>query len=278
VKRLLLALILVSGCTPHISNHIKYFGYARAGDDAASIAATASFTNVATVEAMTCDSGCPAQFAAARAGKVKMIVELRQIFYDPQGDLWPNYQARWAHVQTYVTPNLDITLGFFMNEPTQHGVSAANLATACNLVKATYPSTLLGVDEAYPHVGDVVIPASVDLVGFDRYGVRDPNTDASYVAQYNTIAARRSTPTQKMFVVMDAWWVQQIHGAAGLSLSDMVAVANNYAVFANARPEVLSLVAFVWPPLSDIPQATTSVSRPDWVAEHSKIGKGITGK
>ena len=66
---------------------------------------------------------------------------------------------------------------YLADEPAWNGISAADLRQAADLVKATFPTTPLMLIEAAPALGALVVPRSVDLIGFDQYGVAAPDAD-----------------------------------------------------------------------------------------------------
>lgn len=262
---------------------LKYFGYVRAGDLVASLRATAPFTNIASISS-ACDDPIGVMLAA-RVGNVKLIPELTRVLWEgPIGHytLRPDYIAQWNAFRTRfnLDANADLLLAFYIaDDTTWNGISFAELDTACRLVKAAYPNAMMATAENNINVGATQLPLSVDWVGFNYYGVKDPNTDSTFWNAYTTLVTRRSRPTQQMFLVMDGWWSQNPHGNAGIDVSQMGVVAGNYFTFAKAHPEVVAMVTWIWPPFAGQPAGTqTSVSEPVWIVTHKAIGKAVTGK
>lgn len=286
MKRLALLVLLVTiGCGSGASGDggsgsLKYFGYVRTGDLVDSINATKDFTNIASQSAP-----CPACLTAMRAGGVMVVPELTHVLWEgPQGHvhLKADYVAQWNafRAAAQLDANVDLLLAFYVaDDPNWNGISTAELDTACQLVKATYPSAKIAVAENNLNVGSVTVPQSVDWVGFNYYGVLNPNTDGSWLAAYTTLTLKRSRPDQLMFLVMDGWWSQNPHGDAGIGPNQMGIVAENYYDFAKAHPEVVAMVTFIWPAFPGAPAGTlTSINEPVWVAAHRCIGKDVTGK
>lgn len=269
-------MVLVSGCTPSHSSHIKYFGYAASGDDLASITATGSFCNFVEVHEL---GNAAATLAMARANKVKLVWYVEKVLWDGNR-LFPDYAARWGawRASNGIDAALGDTLGFYVvDEPTRKGMLPAEVEAATALVKSTYPVMPMIVIESGENLATFVVPSQADWIGFSTYGV-DPATDAEYATRYDTLLSKRSRPDQKTIVVLDGWWSQTPHGNNGLTPDGMATIAQHYSDFATARPDVVAIAVFVWPPIPYPDPVITSVARPDWVAAHRSIAKGITGK
>ena len=77
-------------------------------------------------------------------------------------------------------------------------------------------------------------------------------------------------------VVLDGWWSEGLHGAAGLTEADMKEVATNYYKLAHSDPDVVAVISFIWSTFEtgkgtrDLPQEV--------LKEHKIIGGLITRK
>lgn len=271
------------------SSSLKYFGFAGVGGDATSVAQTMPFSNAPH---MGVDAGEDYTSAIRNVNQNggRPIVGVHNILFattvrepvPPSGNadwsLHPNYIARWNAFRTTHASVLTPTniLAFYMaDEPVWNGISASDLKIATDLVAASYPSIPRIVVEAWPVVSRLVVPASMSWIAFDKYGVRDPATDPTYKSIYNTLKSRRSSPSQKMFIIGDAWFGAE-HTANDISIHGTAGIALNYYNFAKNDPDVVALIGFLWPSFPgavgarDLPASARST--------YKLIGQSITGK
>lgn len=192
------------------------------------------------------------------AGCVKPILSISKVFIylantnGPSGsnyDLYPNYQSRWDSFKVINASVLNpqfIEMLYVCDEPTWNGVDFTELSTICNTIKADFPTIPLATVEAYTMVNQIQVPTTIDYLGFDRYGVYDVSTDASYLAQLDTFESKRSTPNQRIILVFDEQWNSGFW-PGGWTPDSMKTVLENYYKLALADTNVVALVGFTWP-------------------------------
>lgn len=167
---------------------------------------------------------------------------------------------------------------YLADEPVWNGVAAEELATQAALVKESLPTVPLLVIEAWPVIDRLVVPSQVDWIGFDRYGVPDPERDADYREQFTRLKARRSRPDQRIAVVFEAQWLPA-YGPAGYPPEAMGAVAASYHRLAASDPAVVALIGYLWPGGLDTRAQLGARQLPEAaLSEHRRIGRAITGK
>ncbi|MEK7603668.1 MAG: hypothetical protein AAB461_00930, partial [Patescibacteria group bacterium] len=269
------------------SSSLKNFGFAGVGGNPAYVSETMPFSNAPH---MGVDPGVNYTSAIndinSKGGRP--IIGVHNIFFTPSsgpapsGNDWalhPDYIARWNAFKTthasVLTPEKILAL-YMSDEPTWNGISANELKTATDLVTASYPAIPRIVVEAWKSVSNLVVPESMSWIAFDKYGVKDPATNAEYKSLYATLKSRRSSSSQNTFIVGDAWWAAGLHGANGITLADTAGVALNYYNFAKNDPDIVALIGFLWASFSegtgarDLPASTK--------ATYKLIGQSITGK
>ena len=147
-----------------------------------------------------------------------------------------------------------------------------------DLVKATFPTTPIMLIEAAPAIGALVVPRSVDLIGFDQYGVAAPDADPAYRAHLAALKSRRSRPDQRLVVVMEGQWLPAYDGQ-GVDPGLMATVAQRYFALAESDPEVVAMVGYLWPGgVAGPSHRGTRNLPPGVIGEHLRLGKAITRK
>ncbi|MBI3035757.1 hypothetical protein HYY71_05540 [Candidatus Woesearchaeota archaeon] len=288
------------------SNHLRHFGYGFVDCGINNngvtnyITEVSPFTNIADICASQPWDNIESRINLMSQNDVKPIIFVQSIFFDsaqtgaqlntnvPFGGsgkrsfLRSDYLNRW---NTFVSNNnlnayaSKIQAFYLFDEPTWNGLQFDSLKTAADAIKAYFPTTPILIIEGWPSVRELRVPASVDWIGFDRYAVRNPMTDAAYQNEYAILKSKRSTPNQKIMIVMDGSWYASAHGAAGISQSDMAQVAANYYNLAQSDPDVIAIGTFLWPNGLDPADRVGSRSLPQNVKdEHRRIGQLITGK
>ena len=129
---------------------------------------------------------------------VKAVIPLDDIFFysqtvpgctfDPFQDqsctqtfIRPDYRTRWdTFVQTNQLKLQEAKIGAFWvkDEPAWNNLSVSSLAAAANIVKTDFPSVPTLAIEGWPAMDRFQMPSSIDWIGFDFYGVRNPATNA----------------------------------------------------------------------------------------------------
>ena len=251
--------------------HLKYFGFAIVDcglDDPNDVSTMTNyitevdtFSNVAQMCVNNYTDTMINRVNLMNAHCVKPIFAISSIFIylantnGPSGsnyDLYPNYLARWntfkANNASILNSN-KIEVFYICDEPTWNGVTFGELDTMCALVKADFPNIPIMFIEAYTEVANVQVPTTVDWIGFDHYGIYDPSTDANYLGWFNTLKSRRSTPSQKMFLVFDDEWNSGFW-PGGWQPDTMKHVVQNYYNLACADTTIIGMAGFTWPGLS----------------------------
>lgn len=167
---------------------------------------------------------------------------------------------------------------YLADEPVWNGISGGELAAQAATVRESLSAVPLLVIEAWPVIDRLEVPKQVDWIGFDRYGVPDPEHDPSYREQFRRLKARRSRPDQRMAVVFESQWLPA-YGPAGYPPAAMGAVAASYHRLAAEDPEVVALIGYLWPGGLDGATHLGGRQLPEAaLQEHRRIGAAITGK
>lgn len=247
--------------------HLKYFGFALVDvlwddpHDASTIsnyiAEVDSFSNIAQLGVYDFTDNIIARVNLMNTNCVKPFVSIRSICYyevdtvAPSGHhfkLYPNFQARWNSFKTINNSILDSSsIGAFYvaDEPLWNGISFSELDSVCQMIKNDFPSIPIMFVEGYPVLSSLVIPTSVDWVGFDRYEIFDPTTSSIYLNDLDTLKSKLSTANQKIFLIIDDQWLP-FYGAAGFSPDTIRFMVQNYYNLAASDPSVIGLIGYLW--------------------------------
>ena len=251
----------------------------------------ASFSNVGQLCVFDPAEDIGARLALMRSNRMLALLSVQALFFTGTPDattgsgmrfsLRADHRQRWRAFigRNRLHNRLDWIGAFYIaDEPAWNGISAAELQQAADLVKSSFPSTPTMIIEAAPAIDALVVPASVDLVGFDRYGVPDPDTNPAYLANLASLKARRSRPDQRIVIVMEGQWLPA-YDSPGHDETLMAMVAQRYHALAQGDPEVLAMLCYLWPGGFDDPRQKGSRNLPAAViAEHVRIGRTITRK
>jgi hypothetical protein len=283
------SLTLVSGIALQAQGHLQYFGYSGARSEA-DLTQTYSYTNITAFHSdCTISNECgncgtnPSvvnDLNAAGAKNVKVVLGLSQVLFcrDPMTNSWrlrPDYTTSWNNFRTANASVLDAThlaSFYIMDEPTWNGVTFSELNAATSLVKGAYPSIPTSMVEAYPVVDKLMIPSTMDWIGFDQYYLSDPATDKGYQATLSTLKLKL-TMSQKLIYVMDGFF-DSSH--VGWTPSQLSCVASRWYSLAANDPTAVLLATFLWPTSGSL---TGTVDLPQSVRDlHAVAGGNITGK
>jgi len=283
--------------------HLRFFGYAGVdsglrdphvgGDKTNYLDEVADFCNIAGLNVYDPAESAAARLDAMSNAGVSAGLDVQAIFFErvnppvkktgskTEYRLRADYKARWDQFRK--TSVLDARLAsiacfYIADEPVWNGITAKDLATQADLIKATYPSVPLLVIEAPPSINDLVVPKSVDWIGFDRFGTVDPGSDKRYLQNLRDLKSRRTTSEQKIVIVFEAQWMPD-YGKAGYQKEAMAELAGRYYRLASSDPDVIGLVGFAWPGGLGGPDRYGARNLPESVkAEHRRIGLTITEK
>jgi hypothetical protein len=280
---------------------LRYFGYALVdcgvddpNDDATTtnhVAEVAAFSNVAQMCVFQPGDDIRERLRLMSRHGVKALLSVQAIFFAGRRDatqgsgmkfeLHPDHQARWsAFIKTnrLVQDHANIAAFYLVDEPVWNGVSAADLKQAADAVKASFPTVPIALIEAPAGLKTLEVPASVDWIGFDHYAIPRPDTDPVFQSELALLKSRRSHAAQKILLVMDAQWLP-FYGEAGYQPAYMATVATSYYTLAQADPDVIGIVGYLWPGGFDNPRQKGMRQLPRSVLEeHMRIGKLISGK
>jgi hypothetical protein len=249
---------------------------------------TKGFTNIAHV--CTFELDMTDELAATRSAGVMAMLDVSALLWElvdgeaPSGSgrryvLRGDAAASWADFADRNATVLDadhLAAIYLIDEPTWNGATPADLDRAAAIVEATHPDIPMMVIEAPDALVDAYFPDGVDWVGFDRYGTRDPNTDAAYLENVRALRSR-TTEAQQHVVVMDTQWLP-IFEQVGLAPDDMAEVARNYLRYAKAHPEVVAIIGYSWPGGIDGPDHLGARNLPQSVQQvYVDIGEAIVG-
>jgi hypothetical protein len=252
-----------------------------------------AFTNLAGMAVHAPEEVIEQRLTAMSRSAVRAALDVSALFYervDPPHEttgsgtdlrLRGDHRERW---RAFLDKNRLVDLAgslaclYLADEPVWNGIAAGELAIQAELIKESLPTVPLLVIEAWPVIDRLVVPAQIDWIGFDRYGVPDPMNDADYRDQFRRLKARRSRPDQRIAVVFESRWLPA-YGRAGYPPDAMGAVAASYHRLAVSDPEVIALIGYLWPGGLDGKTQLGARQLPaEVLREHHRIGHAITGK
>jgi hypothetical protein len=295
------AQLSASASSSATASPLKYFGYAAVDcgvtdpNDAVSktnyVTEVAAFSNFAQMCAFDPADNIVSRLQLMSQNNVQAMLSIQAIFFygvpdatQPSGmkfSLFPNYKARW---NTFIANNslaqhtAQIAAFYIVDEPVWNGVSAQDLKTASDTVKASFPSVPTTLIESAPGIAYLQVPTSIDWIGFDHYAIANPQTDLVFQAELALLKSKRSTSSQKILLTMDAQWLP-FYGASGFPESYMSNVVTSYYNIAKANPEVIGIIGYTWPGGLDSAQQKGTRDLPQNVLdENVRVGKLITGK
>ncbi len=252
---------------PSAPAHLQYFGHffvdVGVDDPHDTINKTiftdevASSSNLAQMSAYYASEDLRARIKAMNDLCVKPFLSLQEVLFErldkaaPSGTrfaLVADYQTRWQTFKTTNAGSLEAgSIGAFylMDEPVWNGVTFGDLELVAQMVKRDFPSVPTLIVEAYPVLDSLRVPTSIDWIGFDRYAVFKPSSNASFLAQLATLKSKRSMPDQKLFLVIDDQWMPE-YSTLGVTASQMGATIQDYYDLAASDPEIAGLLGYRW--------------------------------
>ena len=275
--------------------NLKYFGYAIVDcgfDDPNDIGAMTnyitevdSFSNIAQLCVNDYTDTVIPRVNLMNAHCVVPILSTSNIFYylannnAPSGsnyDLYPNYLARWNAFKAANASVLDSTkigMIYVVDEPTWNGVTFGELDTVCTLLKNDLPGIPLIFVEAWPVLNSLQVPATMDFIGFDRYGIYDVSSDTAYLNKLALLKSKRSSVDQKIFLVVDDQYTSG-YASNGWSQDTMQYVVQHYYDLAVADTSIIGLAGFTWPGLAVGWLGVRNMTQPV-ISKNVQIGKMI---
>lgn len=285
------------------ADHLQYFGFTIVDtyfdDPTDNVSKTSyvdevqSFSNVADILVVTPTDDLVEKMSGMAAVDMKAIIHLHELFFVFQDtvsensganyDLRGDYMDRWT---TFVNANdlqenQEMVQAFYLGEePTWNGIDSEELRLAADFIKKGFPDVPIMVIEAYPVIDQLVVPASVDWIGFDHYFVEDPIRDEVFQNEMETLISKFVHSEQRLVLVLDSHYIDWAHGDyGGIKLKQMGDVANSYYELAKRQALTVALIGYCWPSGFDIPESIGARHMPEKImAEYVRIGKEITGK
>lgn len=282
--------------------HIKYFGFSLIDvywDDPLDaevktnyIDEVSSFTNIADILVLNPEDNIINRLQLMNTNTVKAYLHLNELFFElvdanaPSGsnyNLRSDYKERWnLFLQNNdLIGNSSLVQAFYLGEePTWNGISFQELKLASDYIKSTTNDIPILLIEAHPILSELQVPESVDWVGFDHYFIKDPKNDPAFLNELTVLKSKISNDDQKLVLVLDSHYIQEIHGdLSNISQIEMALVANSYYELAQSEPKVIALIGYTWPGGFDTTSALGARQLPQQVKdEYIRIGKEITGK
>ena len=258
--------VITLGCgTNTAPAHLKYFGYFIVDTEWPATSTSnnytsevAGFTNLNQMAAYF-----PSQNLVSRINSMNQqcslpFLSLQGLFYyeidnnAPSGHhyvLFSDYRARWDEFKringSVLTPS-KIGAFYMLDEPVWNGVTFGDLNAVSEMVKGDYPTIPILLVEAYNQIVNMQVPTSVDWLGFDRYFMFNPSTNASYLQNLADLKSKRSSANQKIFIVADNNWIPS-YGTAGQTAANMDIVIQDYYNLAASDSDIIGMLAWVWP-------------------------------
>jgi hypothetical protein len=190
---------------------------------------------------------------------IKAVLAIQNILFEtsdqtapsggPAWKLRPDYAARWNSLlqSTKLSGDTSRIIAFYLfDEPVWNGLNLSDLDRAAQLVKKSFPDLPIAVVEAYKTLREFDIPKTIDWVGFNRYGVPDPSTDAQYLADLSYLESKLTRSEQKLLIIMETRWLP-FYADHGYAPEDMAQIAQNYYALAQGNKRVIGIIGWLWP-------------------------------
>ncbi|MEO1615931.1 MAG: hypothetical protein AAFV88_08795 [Planctomycetota bacterium] len=277
--------------------HLEYFGFALIDvgwDDPSDTQAkvnyldeVARFSNLADMLVAEPNDRIEARLDAFAAVNVKAVIHLNYLLFEQVGtnapsgadfDLRGDFRQRWDAFVKLNKRQHEIAALYIGEEPTWNGVAFEELREVADYLKASLPETKLMLVEAFPALRSLIVPKTIDWVGFDHYFISDIEHDAAFQAELNLLKKKRSADHQRIILIPDAHFIPEVHRHFGVTRDKMVGIADAYCRIAAEDEDVIGLMAYFWPGGFDDPTALGTRQMSDVKNQYRKIGRRITGK
>ena len=250
----------------------------------------AGFTNIAQLCVFSPQDVLGERLTTFKKFGLKAVLSIEPVLFESRADadspsgerisLLPDAERRWrAFVQlnkSWLTPEYMAAV-YIADEPVWRGVSETDFSSAVEIVKASLPELPTMTTEAYPVLDKMLVPTTLDWLGFDRYGHADPAHDDVWLTDLETVHAARTRTDQRIVIVADTQWYPDYEGL-GLAPDDMAGVALSYFELAAKNPEVVALIGYVWPGGLDLPGQVGARGLPENVQNtFGAIGRSVLG-
>jgi len=314
-KRITIAFILIFcliGCDHHSSpvktdypesnSELKYFGFAVVDcgwdDPNDSTVKTnyvdeiSGFTNVGQMCVYSADESLSNRIIQFNQAGIKAILHIEAILFDhiedtssPSGirvTLHPEAESLWTDFfilnRDVLVPEYVAAL-YIVDEPVWNGIKPTDFIQALQIVKTSLPDIPTLSIEAYPVVNQILVPETLDWIGFDSYDTADPGNNSAYLAALETVRAARTRSDQKIVIVASTQWLPYYQTDGGINPEDMEAVVNSYYRIATMDSDVVALVGYLWTGGFDDPAQMGARNLPENVQQlFQEIGEQIINK
>lgn len=293
--RYIASIFLIIATIANAENHIKYFGFALIDtyhDDPTDTEnktnysnEISGFANIADILVVNPSDDIRQRVQYFDKLKLKTILHLNYLFFYRKNsdapsknnfDLRPDYIKRWTEFNIINKNVLSSSAAFyFAEEPTWNGIDAMELKIVSSLLKQYYPKVPTMLIEAHTVVDELVIPRTVDWVGFNQYFI-DPSIDHyGYKRNLSTLKSKL-TQKQRIVLVMDAHYIPSRHH---VKLNSLDKIARWHYALANSDKQIIALIAYHWPSGFEDPSAIGVRGMPIKLqSTFREIGKSVIGQ
>jgi len=142
--------------------------------------------------------------------------------------------------------NSNYVLAFsVITEPTQRGISTADVERAVALVKQTYPQIPTLVTDSSESITNPIfeVPSNADWIGIFKYYTH-PNLDDGFKESVRVLKLKKY-PWQRTAYALDGFYGPS-HRAVALSVADMDTIAQEWYTIASEDPDAILLAPFLW--------------------------------
>ncbi len=165
-------------------------------------------------------------------------------------NLFPDYIARWNTFKlnnASVLSENKIATFYIADEPYWSGITSSEMQLVSTLLETDFPEIPTMFIEAYHILNSMVIAPEIDWVGFDMYGIHDPQNDPFFQAHMDTLKMKISSNHQRIFLIPDAQWFPEYESVLGWTQNEMANVLQNYYNLAISDSLIIGMVPYIWP-------------------------------
>jgi hypothetical protein len=177
-----------------------------------------------------------------------------------------NWQSRLANFFAANAAYIDeVTTALLVvsSEVNNRCTDLGQVGTAATAVKGYFPSlpTVMGYGRSPgARPAPAFVPATIDWVGFFKYGTFDPtnpahpyNADDRYLIELAALEAKLAAH-QRILLVADGFWAEFLHRhltshlgpGSGWPKWYLASLALNYEALARSEPKVVGMLVFLW--------------------------------
>lgn len=251
----------------------------------------AGFTNVAQMSVYSPSESIDVRISQFNRVGIRAILHVEALLFSltadatsPSGlrlNLRDDAATRWyqfVKVNSRVLSAEHIAAIYVVDEPVWNGLEQGSFEPALSLVKGTYPEIPTLAIEAYPVMDEIMVPETLDWVGFDRYDIADPANDKAWLGDLETLREAITRNDQRIVIVASTQWLPYYQHEAGITPAGMEAVIESYYSVAVSDPQVVALIGYLWPGGLDDPAQLGARDLPENVQDTIRdIGMAIIG-